>query len=70
MLHAFIDASCAVHPRKLSHTGGAISFGVEFFRQTLRNRNLTQKRSTEAKIVGVSDLLPNVTFIDLILDAK
>ena len=52
--HAFIDASCTVHPNKLSHTGRTISLSAEFFRQLQVKQKLNVESSNEAKIVGTS----------------
>ena len=54
-VHAWVDASYAVHTDYKSHTGVAIGIGggVTYAKSTVQKLNT--KSSTEAEIVGVSD---------------
>lgn len=53
------DASYAVHPDMRSHTGGVLSLGKKgAVHATSCRQKLGSKSSFEAKLVGVSDILP------------
>jgi hypothetical protein len=57
-LLAYIDASFAVHHDYKSHTGGILSLGAgPVFAKSTRQK-LNTISSTEAELVGVSDMLP------------
>jgi Reverse transcriptase (RNA-dependent DNA polymerase) len=56
----WIDASFAVHPDMKSHTGGMMSLGKGGVYGTSTRQKLVTKSSTEAELVGVSDVLPQV----------
>jgi hypothetical protein len=55
-----IDESFAVHPDMKSHTGGTMSFGKGSLYSTLTRQKLNRNSSTEAELVGVNDVLPQV----------
>ena len=57
---AYVDASFAVHGYMKSHTGGVISLGKGPVYVKSSKQKLTSKSSTEAELIGVSDLLPQV----------
>ena len=57
---AYIDASFAVHGDMRSHTGGVISLGSGPVYVRSSKQKLTSKSSTEAELIGVSDMLPQV----------
>jgi len=57
---AYVDASFAVHGDMKSHTGGVISLGKGAVYVRSSKQKLTSKSSTEAELIGVSDMLPQV----------
>jgi hypothetical protein len=56
----WIDASFGVHPDMKSHTGGVMSLGKGGAYGTSTRQKLVTKSFTEAELVGVSDVLPQV----------
>jgi hypothetical protein len=54
----WVDASYTVHPDMRSRTGGAISLGRGIIYGTSKRQKLKTKRSTEAELVGVYDVMP------------
>ena len=64
------DASYAVHPDMRSHTGGVLSLGKGAVYATSCRQKLGTKSSTEAELVGVSDILPQVIWTRYFLDAQ
>ena len=56
----YVDASFAVHPEAKSQTGMVISLGQGSVHSASRKQKLVSKSSTEAELVGVSDMLPQV----------
>jgi hypothetical protein len=56
----WIDASFAVHPDMKGHTGGVMSMGKGGIYGTSTRQKIVTKSSTEAELVGVSDVLPQV----------
>jgi hypothetical protein len=56
----WIDASFAVHEDMRSHTGGTMSLGKGSVYSTSIRQKLTTKSSTEAELVGVDDVMPQV----------
>jgi len=57
---AYVDASFAVHGDMKSHTGGVISLGKGPVYVRSSKQKLMSKSSTEAELIGVSDMLPQV----------
>ena len=57
---AYVDASFAVHGDMKSHTGGVISLGKGPVFVRSSKQRLTSKSSTEAELIGVSDMLPQI----------
>ena len=68
-MHAFVDLSYVAHTNMRSHTGGAISCGNGVFASDSK-RKLNTKSSNEVELVGISDILPKVTFIQLSLSHR
>ena len=64
------DASYAVHPDMRSHTGGVLSLGKGAMYATSCRQKLGTKSSTEAELVGVSDILPQVIWTRYFLEAQ
>lgn len=56
----WVDASFAVHMDMKSHTGGVLSMGKGAVYATSKRQGLNTTSSTEAEVVGVSDLMPMV----------
>ena len=56
----YVDASFAVHKDMRSHTSGFMTMGTGGAYVQSRNHNLNNKSSTEAKLVGVYDVLTQV----------
>ncbi len=55
-----IDASYAVHMDMKSHTGGSMSLGKGSVYSTLVKQKLVTRSSTEAEVVAVHDVLPQM----------
>lgn len=66
----YVDASYATHPDMRSHTGGTFVMdqGAVFSQST--RQKLTTKSSTEAELVGVSDILPQILWTRYFLEAQ
>jgi hypothetical protein len=64
------DASYAVHPDMKSHTGGAMSLGKGTIYGTSSKQKLNTKSSTEAELVGVNDVMPQVLWTRYFLEAQ
>jgi hypothetical protein len=66
----WIDASFAVHPDMKSHTGGTMSMGKGSIYSTSTRQKLNTTSSTEAELVGVSDLMPMILWTRYFLEAQ
>jgi Reverse transcriptase (RNA-dependent DNA polymerase) len=64
------DASYAVHPNMRSHTGGAMSMGKGVIYGTSVTQKLTSKSSTEAELIGASDVMPQIMWTRYFLEAQ
>jgi hypothetical protein len=62
-VYAYVDASFAVHADMKSHTGGIISLGSGSTYVVSKKQQLMTKSSTEAELVGVSDVLPQMLWV-------
>ena len=64
IIQSWIDASYDVHVDMRGQTGGAIAMG----RVTLINKSMKQKlntkSSTETEVIGVSDIVPYVLWLE------
>jgi hypothetical protein len=60
IVKCWIDALFAIHPDMKGHTGGVMSLGKGEGYGTYTRQKLVTKRSTEAELVGASDVLPQV----------
>jgi len=58
----FIDVSFAVHGNMRSHTGAMMMLGKGCMYASSARQRLNTKSSTEAELVGVSDVLPQVVW--------
>ena len=63
------DASFAVHPDMKSHIGGCMSLGKGTIYGTSIRQKLNTKSSTEAEVVGVDDVLPQVLWTRYFMQA-
>ena len=69
-MKTWVDASYAVHADMKSHTGGCISFGRGALICKSTKQKLNIKSSTEAELVGASDMLPIHIWLDMFLGAQ
>ena len=56
----WIDSSFAVHDDMMSHTGGTMSMGKGSIYSTSVKQKLVTRSSTEAEVVGVHDVMPQL----------
>lgn len=68
-VNAYIDASFAVHPDAKGHTGATISIGKGAVFNKSTKQKLVSRSSTEAELVGLSDVLPGVLWTRNLLQA-
>jgi hypothetical protein len=66
----WVDASFAIHKDMKSHTGGTLSLGKGSLYSTSTRQKLNTKSSTEAKLVGVDDVMPMILWTQYFLDAQ
>lgn len=64
------DASYATHPDMKSHTGGAMSLGYGVVYGTSTRQKLNTTSSTEAELVGVNDVMPQVLWTKYFLEEQ
>jgi hypothetical protein len=60
---AYVDASFGVHQDMKSHTGGIITLGSGPVYVCSKRQGLNTKSSTEAELVGISDVLPQIVWV-------
>lgn len=66
----WIDGSYGVHPDMRSHTGGTMSLGKGSIYSTSTRQKFTTKSSTEAELVAVADVMPQVLWTRYFLEAQ
>jgi hypothetical protein len=66
----WVDASFAVHPDMKSHTGATMSLGKGAAYSRSTRQRLNTKSSTEAELVGVDDVMPQVLWTRYFLEAQ
>ena len=66
----WVDASFAVHDDMKSHTGGAMSLGKGVIYGTSTRQKINTKSSTEAELVGVNEVLPQVLWTRYFLEEQ
>jgi Reverse transcriptase (RNA-dependent DNA polymerase) len=66
----WVDGSYAVHPDMRSHTGATMSLGKGSVYSTSIRQKLNTKSSTEAELVGVADVMPQVLWTRYFLAAQ
>ena len=65
-----IDASFAVHPDMRGHTGGGSMSGkCSVFNESERQK-INGKRSVEMDVIGVDDIMPQVTWKKCFMEAQ
>ena len=69
-LYTWVDTSYATHHDMQSHTGGVISLGTGGILCKSTKQKLNTKSSTEAKVIGVSDYLPNTIWAMNFMEAQ
>ena len=70
VLHWWVDAAFAVHHNMQSHTGGILSLGKGAVYATSIKQKINTKSSTEAEFVGVDNLMPQILWTKLFLNAQ
>ena len=63
----YVDASFAVHPDFMSHTGGVMTFGDGAIQSVLRKQKLNMCSITEAELVGADDVATMILWTKLFL---
>jgi hypothetical protein len=66
----WVDASFAVHPDMKGHTGGVLSLGKGAIYATSTRQKLVTRSSTEAELVGVYDVMPQILWTRHFLEAQ
>jgi hypothetical protein len=64
------DASFAVHPDMKSHTGGMMTLGKGAIYGTSTRQKINTKSSTEAELVGLNDVMPQVLWTRYFMEAQ
>ena len=59
----WVDASYAVHDDMHGHTGGTLSAGTWSMYSTSNKQKLVSRSSTEAELIGVYDVMPQLTWV-------
>ena len=70
LMQWWIDASYGVHPDMKSHTGGVLTLGKGAVYATSTRQKINTKSSTEAELVGVNDVLPQVLWTKYFLQEQ
>jgi hypothetical protein len=66
----WVDASYAVHPDMKSHTGATMTLGKGSVYSASVRQKLNTKSSTEAELVGVDDLMPQILWTKYFLEEQ
>jgi hypothetical protein len=66
----WVDASYAVHTDMKSHTGGTMSLGKGSIYSTSTKQKLVTRSSTEAEVVGVHDVMPQLIWTANFLEGQ
>ena len=69
-LQWWIDASYAVHPNMRGHTGATMSMGKGSVFSGSWKQKMVTRSSTESEIVGVHDVLPQILWTKMFLEAQ
>ena len=66
----YVDASFAVHWDMKSHTGGTLTLGKGSVYSTSVKQKLVMRSSTDAEVVGVHDVLPQILWTSYFLNGQ
>ena len=66
----WVDASYAVHPNMKGHTGATMSMGTGSPYSASLKQKLVSHSSTESKLIGVHDVLPQILWTSHFLNAQ
>jgi Reverse transcriptase (RNA-dependent DNA polymerase) len=66
----WVDASYEVHPDMKGHTGGLLSLGKGAVYGTSKGHKMVTRSSTEAELVSLYDVLPQILWTRNFLDAQ
>ena len=66
----WVDAEFAVHHDMKSHTGGMITMGQGALYSAANKQKLNTKSLTEAELVGVDDIMPQILWMQYFLEAQ
>ena len=66
----WVDASYAVHADMRSHTGATMSLGKGAIYGTSTRQKLNSKSSTEAELIGVSDVMSQILWTIFFMEAQ
>ena len=69
-LQWWIDASYAVHPNMRGHTGATMSMGKGSVFSGSWKQKMVTRSSTESEVVGVHDVLPQILWTKMFLEAQ
>jgi hypothetical protein len=69
-VHAYVDASYAIHPDAKGHSGMAMFLGAGSIYCKSSKQKLVARSSTEAELIGVSDGLTQILWTRLFLEAQ
>jgi len=70
IVHWWVDASYAVHPDMKGHTGATMSMGKGSVYSSARKQKIPTRSSTECELVGVHDVMPQIEWTQMFLDAQ
>ena len=65
-----MDAAFAVHHDMRSHTGGCLSLGKGEMYSESTKQKLNGKSSTEAELIGVDDIMPQILWTRYSLESQ
>ena len=68
LIKCYIDASYEVHPDMRIHTGGSLSLVKEVIYGTSARQKINTKISTEAELVGMSDVMSQVLWTQYFME--
>jgi hypothetical protein len=66
----WVDGSFAVHDDMQSHTGGTMTLGKGSIYSTSTRQKLNTKSTTEAELVGVDDVMPQILWTRYFLEGQ
>ena len=69
-MKTWVDVSYGVHADCKSHTGRCISFRTGVVATKCQKQKLNIKSLTEGEIVGVSNFMPNMVWVRMLVEAQ